>query len=170
MWLKNKFANLMETTGLVKANDTKAEFEKDVKVKSSIRKDLGTIVFLIFLYFLQAIPLGLNRSISLILGSRSVTYGAQGTFSFVSWPFSLKIFWAPIVDTLFFKRFGRRRSWIIPLNLMISVFLICFGSLSNKLLYHGNTQTGMYDLKIRVIMTNVLIELVYFHFCGMNMK
>jgi hypothetical protein len=28
----------------------------------------------------------------------------------------------------------------------------------------------MYDLKIRVIMTNVLIELVYFHFCGMNMK
>jgi PAT family acetyl-CoA transporter-like MFS transporter 1 len=89
------------------------------KAKPSIRKDLSTIVFLISVYFLQAIPLGLNRSIPLILSARNVTYGAQGTFSFATWPFTLKILWAPIIDLLYIKRIGRRRSWFVPLNLTI---------------------------------------------------
>ena len=142
MCFTEKLNNFFKKTTSIteKNNHTKIKQKNE---KTGIRRDLGTIVFLIFCYFLQMIPLGLNRSISLILGSRNATYGAQGTFSFVSWPYSLKIIWAPIVDTLYIKRFGRRRSWIIPLNLLITVFMFSFGNLSNRLLYHSESQTGM---------------------------
>lgn len=45
-------------------------------------------------------------------------------FSFVSMPFSLKIFWAPIVDSVYFQSVGRRRSWIIPIQIICGFLLI----------------------------------------------
>lgn len=82
--------------------------------KSSIKKDLWNIIFLMFLYFLQMIPIGLTGALPYILSSRHVSYSDQGTFSFAFWPFSLKLLWAPIVDSLFIRKFGRRKSWLIP--------------------------------------------------------
>ena len=45
-------------------------------------------------------------------------------FSFVSIPFSLKIFWAPIVDSIYFPSIGRRKSWILPIQLLCGFILI----------------------------------------------
>lgn len=73
-----------------------------------IRGELGNILLLLFLYVLQGIPLGLAGSIPLILQGKNVSYRDQAFFSFVFWPFSLKLFWAPLVDALYFSRFGRR--------------------------------------------------------------
>lgn len=73
-----------------------------------IRGELGNVLLLLFLYVLQGIPLGLAGSIPLILQSKSVSYRDQAFFSFVFWPFSLKLLWAPLVDALYFSRFGRR--------------------------------------------------------------
>lgn len=41
---------------------------------------------------------------------------SAGVFSFVSWPFSLKILWAPIVDSVFIRSVGLRRTWLIPVQ------------------------------------------------------
>ena len=41
---------------------------------------------------------------------------SPGVFSFVSWPFSLKILWAPLVDSLYFPALGQRRTWLIPVQ------------------------------------------------------
>ncbi|KAG7342352.1 acetyl-coenzyme A transporter 1 [Nitzschia inconspicua] len=38
------------------------------------------------------------------------SYNANAIFALCSWPFSLKLLWAPIVDAIYFKRFGRRKS------------------------------------------------------------
>lgn len=63
------------------------EERSEEKKKTSIVRDLRTILFLIFIYFLQAIPLGLDRSIPLIMSSRGVNYSDQGTFSLAFWPY-----------------------------------------------------------------------------------
>ncbi|XP_023290092.1 acetyl-coenzyme A transporter 1 isoform X2 [Orussus abietinus] len=45
-------------------------------------------------------------------------------FSFVYWPFSLKLLWAPIVDSLYSQRFGRRKTWLIPVQYLMGTFML----------------------------------------------
>lgn len=78
------------------------------RVERGIRAELGSVSLLLFLYVLQGIPLGLAGSIPLILQNNNASYSDQGFFSFVFWPFSLKLLWAPLVDSLYCSRFGRR--------------------------------------------------------------
>ncbi|XP_061923280.1 acetyl-coenzyme A transporter 1 isoform X1 [Entelurus aequoreus] len=89
-----------------------------------IRSELGNVLLLLFLYVLQGIPLGLAGSIPLILQSQSVSYRDQAIFSFVFWPFSLKLVWAPLVDALYFRKFGRRKSWLVPTQYLLGLFMI----------------------------------------------
>ena len=49
--------------------------------------------------------MGLCGSIPLILKERRVSYEGLSLFSLVSLPFSLKIVWAPIVDTFYLPRY-----------------------------------------------------------------
>ena len=51
-------------------------------------------------------------------------YNAQAIFALCSWPFSLKLLWAPIVDACFSKRFGRRKSWLVPIQLLAGALMI----------------------------------------------
>ncbi|KAI4455931.1 solute carrier family 33 acetyl-coa transporter -related [Holotrichia oblita] len=77
---------------------------------SNLKDDAGNIALLFFLYTLQGIPLGLSAAIPMILQNRGVSYKQQAEFSFVNWPFSMKLLWAPIVDSMFSYRFGRRKT------------------------------------------------------------
>jgi hypothetical protein len=45
-----------------------------------------------------------------------VTYAQQAVFSLVSLPFSFKLVWAPIVDSTAFPSVGRRKSWLVPVQ------------------------------------------------------
>lgn len=89
-----------------------------------IHGDLKSIILLIFLYVLQGIPLGLAGSIPMLLQSRKVTYTQQAMFSFVHWPFSIKLLWAPLVDSLYVAKFGRRKTWMIPTQYLIGLFML----------------------------------------------
>ena len=51
-------------------------------------------------------------------------YNAQAIFALCSWPFSLKLLWAPIVDACFSKRFGRRKSWLVPIQLIAGTLMV----------------------------------------------
>jgi PAT family acetyl-CoA transporter-like MFS transporter 1 len=86
-------------------------------------KDWPNIALLIWLYVFQGIPFGLVSSVPLILSSRKVSYADQGTFSFASWPFAFKIFWAPFVDAFYVERIGRRKTWICGSIFMIGIML-----------------------------------------------
>src|SRR6218665_433095 len=88
------------------------------------RGDRGSIALLMFLYILQGIPLGIGASIPYLLQTRKISYKDQAAFSFVHWPFSLKLFWAPIVDSVYWSWFGRRKSWLVPTQYLIGFFMI----------------------------------------------
>ncbi|XP_005720619.1 acetyl-coenzyme A transporter 1 [Pundamilia nyererei] len=102
--------------------------------RSGIRSELGNVSLLLFLYVLQGIPLGLGGSIPLILQSKNVSYKDQAFFSFVFWPFSLKLLWAPLVDALYFSRFGRRKSWLVPTQYLLGLFMLYLSAKVESLL------------------------------------
>ncbi|RCN47054.1 Acetyl-coenzyme A transporter 1 family protein [Ancylostoma caninum] len=107
---------------------------KDVSVDSSgswfartretLRGDISSICLLLFLYLLQGVPLGLIGAIPLLLQGRNVSYGQQAIFSFAYWPFSMKLLWAPVVDSVYWKRIGRRKSWMVPCQYLIGMFML----------------------------------------------
>lgn len=99
---------------------------------SDIRDDRANIAILFFLYLLQGIPLGLTSAIPMLLQNRGASYKQQAEFSFATWPFSLKLLWAPIVDSLFWSRFGRRKSWMIPSQYLIGIFMMILSSHVNQ--------------------------------------
>lgn len=82
------------------------------------------VLVLFFLYVLQGIPLGLINAVPLILTDRNVSYKDQAAFSFSSYPFSMKLLWAPLVDSVYVARFGRRKSWLVPVQFLIGIMMI----------------------------------------------
>jgi hypothetical protein len=81
------------------------------------------IYFLIILYLLQGAIIGFISAIPLYLDSRGAKWREQGTFNFVFYPFSLKLAWAPIIDAIYITRFGRRKTWLIPIQYVIGITL-----------------------------------------------
>lgn len=120
-----------EGEGLLKVMHTE---DSRNKVRPGLRDELGNILLLLFLYVLQGIPLGLAGSIPLILQSKSISYKDQAFFSFVFWPFSLKLLWAPLVDALYFSRFGRRKSWLVPTQYLLGLFMLYLSVTVNSLM------------------------------------
>lgn len=115
-------------------SDTKRPDTADIDIdgieeESDIRGDRGNLALLIFLYLLQGIPLGLTSCVPMVLQQSGASYQTQAAFSIVHWPFNLKLLWAPIIDSLYSQRFGRRKSWLVPVQLLIGLFMLwvsCF--------------------------------------------
>ncbi|KAM7539031.1 hypothetical protein Aperf_G00000058786 [Anoplocephala perfoliata] len=92
-------------------------------------RDIKHILLLTGLYTLQGIPLGLSSAVPYILITNgTVNYAHQATFSWASWPFSLKLAWAPIVDAVYYKRLGRRKSWLLPIQYTLALDFFILGA------------------------------------------
>ncbi|KAH8042092.1 hypothetical protein HPB51_021176 [Rhipicephalus microplus] len=61
----------------------------------------------------------------------------QALFSLAAWPFSVKLLWAPIVDSLYSSRFGRRKSWLVPAQYAIGLSFFWLSSHMSFLLGEG---------------------------------
>lgn len=95
-----------------------------VTLLSLANNDNLSIFLLLVLYTLQGIPMGLSASIPMLLKERKVSYEGLSLFSMVGIPFSLKLLWAPIVDSCYFKNIGRRKSWLIPIQMLTGIVMI----------------------------------------------
>ncbi|KAJ3360424.1 hypothetical protein GGF31_003242 [Allomyces arbusculus] len=82
------------------------------------KNDAGNIVLLTFLYLLQGVPVGLAFGTLPFLLKQNLSFSDMAVFSLAGYPYSLKLLWSPIVDSIFFKSIGRRKSWIIPIQLI----------------------------------------------------
>lgn len=80
---------------------------------------------------MQGIPLGLVfGSIPYMLKSEksnNLSYSQFGLFSLAGYPYSLKLLWSPIVDQIYNPRIGRRKSWILPVQLFVGVLFFLLG-------------------------------------------
>ncbi|GAQ86199.1 MFS transporter, PAT family, solute carrier family 33 (acetyl-CoA transportor), member 1,ACATN, SLC33A1 [Klebsormidium nitens] len=98
------------------------------KLQADDTSDVRNMALLILLYAMQGVPLGLSSgSIPFILKSKA-SYTEIGIFTLAAYPYSMKLLWSPIVDTVFFPSVGLRKSWILPLQIMSGlVMLFCSG-------------------------------------------
>jgi PAT family beta-lactamase induction signal transducer AmpG len=72
---------------------------------------------LLALYFAQGLPFGFQAgALPLLLRERGVSLQAIGFASLLSAPWLAKALWAPLVDRYGSARFGRRKSWIVPMQ------------------------------------------------------
>ncbi|KAL1925645.1 uncharacterized protein VTP21DRAFT_528 [Calcarisporiella thermophila] len=90
-------------------------------------KDYWNFALLVLLYLLQGIPIGLTLGSLPFLLKQRTSYSDVAIFSLSSWPYSLKLLWAPIVDSVYSPKFGRRKSWIVPTQLFTGSMFFWLG-------------------------------------------
>ncbi|WBW70990.1 endomembrane system acetyl-CoA transmembrane transporter [Schizosaccharomyces osmophilus] len=84
------------------------------------------IAFLILLYLIQGVPMGLVKGSIPYFLKPHCTYSDIATYSLASYPYSLKVLWSPIVDTYYFSKFGRRKTWVAPCTFFLACTLLVF--------------------------------------------
>ncbi len=73
------------------------------------------------LYFVQGLPFGFQATaLPVYLRSTGVSLTGIGLVTALSIPWMLKLFWAPLVDRYGSSSYGRRRSWIVPLQFALA--------------------------------------------------
>lgn len=73
---------------------------------------------------MQGVPLGLAYGSVPFILERKLSYTQLGLFSLSGYPYSLKLLWSPVVDSLYSNRIGRRKSWIVPTQLATAAVLV----------------------------------------------
>ncbi|RKU45394.1 hypothetical protein DL546_004521 [Coniochaeta pulveracea] len=97
-------------------------------------QDQRNFGLLVLLYFLQGIPMGLATGSVPFLLKDHMSYSQIGIFSLASYPYSLKLLWSPIVDALWSPKIGRRKSWILPIQLLSGIGMLWLGSTVNEMM------------------------------------
>lgn len=104
--------------------------------------DKRNFLLLVLLYFLQGIPMGLaGGSVPFLLKSY-LSYGQIGIFSLAAYPYSLKLLWSPIVDAVWSRRFGRRKSWITPIQTISGLSMIYLGGGIDEMMKKAGEDNG----------------------------
>lgn len=72
------------------------------------------------LYFAQGLPYGFQATaLPVLLREAGVSLETIGFASVLSLPWMLKVFWSPVLDRGTRGRWGRRKSWIVPLQALL---------------------------------------------------
>ncbi|KAF8634402.1 hypothetical protein AX15_000854 [Amanita polypyramis BW_CC] len=117
-------------------------------------KDKRGMVLLCVLYLIQGVPLGLALGSVPFLLKEHLSYSQLATFALSSYPYSLKLLWSPIVDSVYFTSVGRRKSWIIPMQLIVGSLMLYIST---------NVERLMNDPSHNVVeLTTVFTSLVTF--------
>ncbi|KAA0162189.1 hypothetical protein FNF31_03424 [Cafeteria roenbergensis] len=106
-------------------------------VEAAPMKDIPSLLLLLLLYTLQGVPMGLASAIPIMLQSSGFGFGAKALFSFAAWPYSLKVLWSPVVDAVYSDAFGRRKSWVVPVQIITGLVMIAMGMIIDDELVPG---------------------------------
>lgn len=105
-------------------------------------QDRRNFLLLVLLYFLQGIPMGLASGSVPFLLKRHLSYGQIGIFSLASYPYSLKLLWSPIVDAVWSPKLGRRKSWIMPIQVCSGFGMIYLGGRAKAMMIAAGASDG----------------------------
>lgn len=137
------------------ASDSEQKHAKDEP--PMLPSDYSACLILLLLYTLQGVPMGLSASVPILLRDLNVSYTDIGTFSLCSWPFALKLLWAPIVDSVYNPKWGRRKTWFVPTQLLAGALFIWAGRSENV-----DTMMGSHDTPPDIPMLTAIFFAMYF--------
>jgi PAT family beta-lactamase induction signal transducer AmpG len=76
---------------------------------------------LFVLYFVQGLPYGFQSlALPVYLREEGISLTGISLAGALSLPWMLKLLWAPVVERWHVRRLGRRRTWILPLQLLLA--------------------------------------------------
>ena len=80
-----------------------------------------TLSFLTLLYVVQGLPFGFQATaLPVFLRQQGVSLTNIGLLGLLAAPWLLKVLWAPVVDRWWFTGFGRRKTWIVPMQIALA--------------------------------------------------
>jgi PAT family beta-lactamase induction signal transducer AmpG len=83
------------------------------------------LLVLVLLGFASGLPLFLTGStLKAWMTDEGLSLATIGLFSFVTLPYSLKVFWAPLLDRYALPGLGRRRGWMLAMQGAMAVALM----------------------------------------------
>lgn len=90
------------------------------------------LLVILLLGFVSGLPLALSAStLSVWLTESGVSLATIGLFAAVGTPYTLKFLWSPLIDglklPLFTRIFGKRRGWMIAIQILLMAGLIALG-------------------------------------------
>lgn len=83
-----------------------------------------SLVILFLLYFAQGLPFGFQKELAAFLRQAGMSLTNITLARGLSVPWLLKALWAPLVDRYGSASFGRRKSWIVPLQLLLAATFV----------------------------------------------
>lgn len=90
----------------------------------------GKLGLLATLYLSQGLPFGFfNQAVPVFLRRQNVSLEDIGLSSLLAAPWAAKFLWAPLVDRHGSRCFGRRKAWIVPLQLCSALVMIALATL-----------------------------------------
>jgi hypothetical protein len=92
---------------------------------ATLSSTAGRVALLSSLYFSQGLPFGFfTQALPVWMRQHGLSLTLIGASSVLALPWALKLLWAPLVDRYGGSPLGRRRGWILPLQLA-QVLAIC---------------------------------------------
>jgi MFS family permease len=86
---------------------------------------LARLGLLASLYFAQGLPFGFfNQALPAMMRQQGMSLAGIGLLGWLALPWAGKAFWAPLVDRYAWPGWGRRKSWIVPLQLASVLLLL----------------------------------------------
>jgi len=83
------------------------------------------MILLSLLYLSQGLPFGFQATaFPLYLRTQGISLAAIGFAGALAVPWLLKPFWAPLVDRYWNEEFGKRKSWIVPLQVLLFLSIL----------------------------------------------
>jgi len=85
------------------------------------------------LYLTQGVPFGFfTQALPVVMRQEGYALPWIGLSSFLALPWALKWLWAPILDAHYLPRFGRRRTWLIGLQISAALLMLTLGIFSER--------------------------------------
>lgn len=135
-------AHIMSREDFTLDNEPPPTSNQDTSFFELPRQDRRNFILLVSLYFLQGIPMGLAMGSVPIILKRHLSYSQVGVFSLATYPYSLKLLWSPIVDAVWSPIPGRRKSWILPVQMFSGLAMIYLGSRIKEMMVVAGAKDG----------------------------
>ena len=105
--------------------DAREPDPRDARERRPVTRDtVRRFVLLGTLYFAQGLPFGFFvQAVPILLRRQGYSLTAIGSTALLTLPWALKFVWAPLVDRYYSKRIGRRRTWILSMQLAATLVL-----------------------------------------------
>lgn len=85
-----------------------------------------------------------------IIFKKYLTYSEVGLLLMCTIPFSFKVLWSPLVEFYSYEPYGKRKSWIIPMQLIMCAILYYLSSNLEPMLVNKEVQTVSYMLTVLI--------------------